>query len=149
MILLILIKSLFLLENPFDFKASKEPTYVEADSLTLNQKERKFNYQGKVKVTQGDITMTTDVLEGIYNENNEIETLNAKKNVVIVKGEKLRATGENAVYDAKTEIITLTGNPEVTEGESQLLADIIKIYVAEDRSEAEGNVRMKLVKKEQ
>lgn len=148
MILLIFIKSLFLLENPLDFKASKEPTYIEADSLTLNQKDKKFNYQGKVKVTQGDMTITTDLLEGIYNENNEIQTLNAKKNVVIVKGEKLRATGEKAVYDAKTEIITLTGNPEVTEGESQLLADIIKIYVAEDRSEAEGNVRMKLVKKE-
>lgn len=148
MIYLFFLQSLLLSESPLNLKASKEPTYIEAESLTLNQKERKFVYYGGVKVTQGEMTITTDTLEGFYSDQNEIQKLNALKNVVITKGDTLKATGEKAVYDAKTEIVTLTGNPEVTEGESQLLADIIKLYVAEDRSEAEGNVRMKLVKKE-
>lgn len=149
MIFLLFIQNLLFSEATLNLKSSKEPTYIEAESLTLNQKDKKFVYQGKVKVTQGEMTITTDNLEGIYNDNNEIQTLNALKNVVIIKGEALRATGDKAVYDAKTEIVTLTGNPEVTEGESQLLADVIKLFIAEDRSEAEGNVRMKLVKKEQ
>ena len=91
--------------------------------------------------------MTCDTMDGNYTEKNELDVVTGRKNVVIIRGDTLRATGDKAVYDAKTAIITLTGNPEVTEGESQLLADIVKIYVNEDKSEAEGNVKMKLVQK--
>ena len=65
MIFLLFIQNLFFSEATINFKSSKEPTYIEAESLTLNQKDKKFIYQGKVKVTQGEMTITTDNLEGI------------------------------------------------------------------------------------
>ena len=131
-----------------NFDKSNDPTYIESATLTLRSQDRTFSYSGGVKVTRGDLTLTALELEGSYTEQNEIKTLTALKNVVIIKGDSIHATGGRAVYDAATSIVTLTENPQVTQGESQLLADLIRIYVNEDRSEAEGNVRMKVVKEQ-
>lgn len=134
-------------DSPLSNLGGDEPTYIDAQSLTLKSKERKFLYDGGVTVKKGELTMTCDSMDGSYTEKNDLDVVTGRKNVVIIRGESLRATGEKAVYDAKTAIITLTGNPEVTEGDSQLLADAVKIYVNEDKSEAQGNVKMKLVQK--
>jgi len=135
------------INSPLGNLGGNEPTYIDAKSLTLKSKERKFFYNGGVIVKKGEMTMTCDSMDGNYTEKNELDVVTGRKNVVIIRGDAMRATGDKAVYDAKTAIITLTGNPEVTEGESQLLADVVKIYVNEDKSEAEGNVKMKLVQK--
>lgn len=123
-----------------------EPTFIDADSLTLNSKERTFVYTGNVVVKNGEMTLTSETLDGTYSEQNEIQTLTANKNVVITKGEKLKAYSNKAFYEAKTEIVTLSENPQIDQDGSLLTADIIKLYLAEDRSVAEGQVRMKVVK---
>jgi lipopolysaccharide export system protein LptA len=124
------------------------PTYVKSDSLTLKHKERTFSYLGNVEVRHGDTTMTADQMEGFYSEKNEIERLVAKNNVYITKGEGIRASGETAVYDAPKQTVTLTDNPELQQGESVLTADRVIIFLNENRSIAEGQVRVKLVKKD-
>lgn len=126
----------------------KEPTYVKSDTLTLKGEERVFAYEGNVEVQQGDMTLTAAIVEGSYNEQNEIETLTARTNVVIVKGPEIRASGERAIFDNKSQVVTLTDNPELQQEGSVLTADVIKVFLAENRSAAEGNVRVKLVKKE-
>lgn len=123
-----------------------QPTFIDADSLTLKSKDRIFIYTGNVVVKNGDMTLTSDNLEGTYNEKNEIQTLTALKNVNITKGEKLKANSEKALYEAKTQIVTLTENPQIDQEGSILTADVIKLYLDEDRSVAEGQVRMKVVK---
>ena len=60
---------------------------------------------------------------------NEIEELLATGNVTITKGEGIKARSEKAVYDKKTETLTLTNNPELTQDGSALLADKIVIYL--------------------
>ena len=124
------------------------PTYVKSDSLTLKSAERLFVYSGNVEVRQGDMILTSTTLEGKYSENNQIEQLLALVNVVLTKGETIRATGEKAIYDAATSTVTLTENPELQQEGSILTADVIKIFLKENRSTAEGTVRVKLVKKE-
>jgi lipopolysaccharide transport protein LptA len=126
----------------------KEPTYVKSDTLTLKGAERVFAYEGNVEVRQGDMTLTASVVEGSYNERNEIEMLTAHTNVVIVKGPEIRASGEKAIFDNKSQVVTLTENPELQQEGSVLTADVIRVFLAENRSAAEGNVRVKLVKKE-
>lgn len=123
-----------------------EPTFIDAESLTLNSKERTFLYTGSVVVKNGEMTLTSDTLEGTYSDKNEIQTLTAKKNVVITKGEKLKAYSNKAFYEAKTEVVTLTENPQIDQDGSLLTADVIKLFLAEDRSVAEGQVRMKVIK---
>jgi len=92
--------------------------------------------------------MTCEILQGMYNERNQIEKLVAQNNVIIEKGENIRASGQRAIYDAQSEVLTLTESPEMQESGSILTADAIKIFLREDRSSAEGQVRVKVVKRE-
>lgn len=128
-----------------DFK--KGPTYVKADSLTLQSEKRYFIYSGNVEVIQGDMTITCNALDGTYNQKNQIEQLTAKENVQIVKASGLKARGERAIYSAAAQTVTITDNPELEQDGSVLSADSIVIYTKENRSVAQGQVRVKLVKK--
>lgn len=125
------------------------PTYIKSDTLSLKSVQRQFVYNGNVEVKQGDMTLTSDTLEGSYDKDNKIEKLTALKNVVIIKGEEMRATSEKAVYEAKSETVVLTDNPELQQNGSVLTADLIRIFLKENTSTAEGAVRVKLIKKEE
>ncbi len=121
------------------------PTYIKSDSLTVKSEERTFVYSGNVEVQQGDMTITSDFLDGFYDENNKIQQLVARANVVIIKGESIRAHGERATYESSTETVVLTENPELQQNGSVLSADLIRIFLKENRSTAEGAVRVKVV----
>lgn len=123
----------------------KQPTYIKSNSLVLRSKDRVFVYSGDVEVRQGDMTLTSETLEGKYDQNNDIQELVAFNNVVIVKGENIRANGNRAIYRKENETVTLTENPEMQQEGSVLTADAITIFLNENRSQAEGNVRVKLV----
>jgi lipopolysaccharide export system protein LptA len=129
-----------------DFKNSKEPIFINSDSLSINQNKRTFVYTGNVQVTQGDMTITAATLDGKYDQKNEIEQLIARKDVVITKGPSIRATSNRAVYEAAKGTVTLTENPQIHQDGSILSADVVRIFLQENRSVAEGQVRMKLVK---
>lgn len=123
----------------------KLPTNITSDTLTLNAKTRIFTYKGNVVVTQGDMTLTSKIVEGNYNDQNQIQKIVARGDVVITK-QDIKATSQLATYDAVSSIVTLTDNPQLQQGESVLIADRIKVYLNEDRSQAEGNVRVTFVK---
>lgn len=126
-----------------DFK--KEPTFIASKSLTVQSDKRVFIYTGGVEVKQGDMVLTCDELEGHYTEDNQIKELVAKKNVLIVKGTAIRATGQRGTYTAATGTLVLTDNPTLEQSGSTLSADVIRVFLQEDRSVAEGDVRVKLV----
>ncbi len=123
------------------------PTFIKSNSLTLKTGTRTFEYKGNVEVKQGDFIMNCDLLEGFYNEKDEVERMVAHNNVIITKGPGIRATSELAEYLAENETVVLTEGPELQQEESILTADLIRIFLKEDRSVAEGTVRVKLVEK--
>lgn len=133
----------------FDKSMSKLPTFIKSDNLSLKSETRTFTYSGNVEVTQGDMTLTSQSMDGHYDENNKIQQLVAKGSVLITKGPLIRATGERAIYEAATETVVLTENPELQQDGSILSADRIRIYLNENRSVAEGTVRVKLIQKDQ
>ncbi len=124
---------------------SEAPTLIKAKSLSLFSKERRFEYSGPVEVRQGDMLLTSKKLLGNYDSNNQIDTITALGNVVITKGESIHATSEKAVYERASETVTLTESPELHQEASILTADVVKIFLEEDRSVAEGEVRVKMV----
>lgn len=126
-----------------------QPTYIKSNTLVLRSKDRVFVYSGTVEVRQGDMTLTSDSLEGKYDQDNQVQELVALNNVVIVKGDNIRANGNKAIYRKENETVTLTENPELQQEGSVLTADAITIYLNENRSQAEGNVRVKLVQKDE
>jgi lipopolysaccharide transport protein LptA len=131
--------------NSDSFNLSKEPTNISAQTLTLLTDKRTFTYQGSVVVVQGDMTLTSDYLDGSYSENNEIEKIVARSNVHIVKGPDIKASGQRADYDAVKRTIIMTESPRVEQKGSILTADVIRIFVDENRSVAEGNVKVTLI----
>jgi lipopolysaccharide transport protein LptA len=136
--------SSFLDPGAFDASFSKLPTTISADTLTLNAKSRIFTYKGNVTVTQGDLTLVSKTLEGNYTEKNQIQKLVARGDVAITK-QDIQATSQQAFYDATDATITLTDNPQLQQGESLLTADRIKVFLNENRSQAEGSVRVTMV----
>ena len=131
-------------EAAFDSSFSKLPTNITSDTLTLNAKTRIFVYQGNVTVLQGDMKLTSKTLEGSYSDKNQIQKLVAKGDVEITK-QDIHATSQLAFYDAAEATVTLTDNPQLQQGESMLTADRIKVFLNENRSQAEGAVRVTLV----
>ncbi|MCB0328725.1 MAG: hypothetical protein KDD70_03650 [Bdellovibrionales bacterium] len=121
------------------------PTYIKSDEMTLFSEQRKVEYRKNVEVLHEDMRITCDRLEALYTEDNAIDKIFAYDNVFIVREQGTQARSEKAVYEKATEIITLTVNPEVQENGSVVTADTIKVFLNEDRSEAEGRVRVKLV----
>ena len=96
------------------------------------------------EVKNGDMTLTSDFLDGKYNEQNQIEELIARKKVSITKGEGIKAQCERAAYNAREQTLTLTENPQLEQNGSTLSADLIRIYLQDNRSVAEGQVRVKV-----
>ncbi|MGI6523858.1 MAG: LptA/OstA family protein [Bdellovibrionota bacterium] len=133
-------------QDQMEFDVGNSPTYIKSTSLILKANERVFIYSGAVDVLHGDLHMTCDELEGYYNENNQITKMIAKKNVTIVKGTSIRATCQKTIYEQSSESLTLTENPELLQDGSVLSADSIVIHLQTNKSEATGNVRVKLVK---
>lgn len=130
-----------------DGSFGKAPTTIKSDSLSINAKDRIFVYRGNVKVVQGDMTLLAKTIEGLYSEGNQIQKLTAKGNVIITK-QDIKATAQQALYDAPAAIVTLTDNPQLQQQQSILTADRIKIFLNENRSQAEGDVRVTVVKSE-
>jgi len=131
--------------NEFNLNMGDAPTYIKSKTLTLKANEHVFVYSGNVDVLHGDMHMTCDEVEGYYTENNQISKLVAHGNVVMVKGNDIRATCQKAVYSQVTETITLTENPELLQNGSVLSADAIVVHMKTNQSEAQGNVRVKLI----
>lgn len=126
----------------------KLPTFIKSDSLSLQTETRTFTYSGNVEVAQGDMVLTAEKMEGHYDENNRIKDLIAKGKVLITKGPTIKASGEKAVYDAASATVVLSENPELQQEGSILSADKIRVYLNEDRSVAEGTVRVKLIQED-
>lgn len=126
----------------------KLPTTITAESLTLRTRERTFIYQGNVNVSQGEMHLACNEIEGAYSEKNEITAIEARGDVKITK-QDMEATSQRASYNAVNSTVRLTDNPQLRQGESILTADTITIFLLENRSSAEGNVRVTFVKQEE
>ena len=124
----------------------KPPVYIRSNTVHLDAKQRIFTYRGDVEAKRMDVTITSDVMTGKYDENNEIRTIIAQENVVITRADYLKASSNRADYDVKTGVIVLTEGPELNDRGNVLDADKVTIFLNEDRSEAEGHVRVKVTR---
>lgn len=138
-------KSTPLGKDAFNSIDQKAPLLIKSKSLELNSKDRTFSYKEDVEVQKGDLMITAELVIGTYSEKNEIQKIVCQNNVVITRGDSLRASANRAVYFVDREVIEMTEGPDLIHAGSALSADKITFYVAEDRSEAEGNVRVKVI----
>ncbi|MBB4379371.1 LptA/OstA family protein [Bradyrhizobium sp. SBR1B] len=114
-----------------------QPIQIEAASLEMRDKKKEATFAGNVKVIQGDTTMTSKTLVVFYESGGDkpatpqpaakatkgapmqsaqpgpggsssIKRLEARGNVVVTQKDQV-VTGETAVFDTRTNLITMLG----------------------------------------
>ncbi|MBH5385753.1 LptA/OstA family protein [Bradyrhizobium diversitatis] len=113
-----------------------QPIQIEAASLEMRDKKKEATFAGNVKVVQGDTTMTSKTLVVFYDSGDKpaapqpapkgtksapmqsatpgpggsssIKRLEARGNVVVTQKDQV-VTGETAVFDTRTNLITMLG----------------------------------------
>lgn len=131
-------------QSGFEFNKS-DPIYITADWMEVDRKKNTLTYKGRVVTVQADMTMRSDVLRAYYDPDmKQMKQIVAEGNVNAVQGNRV-ATGQRAVFDEKTKTVTLTGNPVMRQGNSQVSGIRVIYFIEEDRAVAEGdgNIRVR------
>jgi len=145
-----------------------EPIQIEAASLEMRDKKKEATFSGNVKVVQGDTTMTSKTLVVFYEQSqvpgaapppanskaaksgamqsatpgpggsSQIKRLEAHGNVVVTQKDQV-VTGELAVFDTKTNLITMTGGVVLTQCKNVLRGDRLFVDMTTGVSRVESD----------
>lgn len=129
------------------------PIRIEADSLEVDERKKIAVFSGKVSVSQERMRLTASRLEIRYSpgENGRptrLRTVDARGGVRMSMKDQV-ATGAHAHYDLSTEIMTLTGNVVLSQGENVIRGDKVEVnlktgksrVVSVDGGSSKGRVR--------
>jgi len=122
----------------FEFN-KKDPIYITADWMESDQSKNSIVYKGRVVTVQNDMTMRSEMLTAFYDpETKQMKQIVAEGKVNATQGNRV-ATGEKAVFDDKSKTVTLTGNPVMRQGNSQVSGTKVIYFTEQDRSTVEGD----------
>jgi lipopolysaccharide export system protein LptA len=121
-------------------KNKGQPVNIEAERLEVHDKDKTATFSGKVVVTQGDTTMRCKTLTVFYvgqpgkddaakpvakstgGSEQKIKKLEARGDVVVNQNDQI-ATGDMAIFDMDTNMVTMTGGTSgvvLTQGQNVL-----------------------------
>lgn len=147
-----------------------QPIQIEAEALEMRDKRKEATFSGHVKVVQGDTTMTSKTLVVFYESGaaqsgqqaaaakgpsmqaaspgpggtSSIKRLEAHGNVVVTQKDQV-VTGQTAIFDTTTNLITMLGNGEsgvvLTQCKNVLRGDrlLVNMTTGVSRVESDGN----------
>jgi lipopolysaccharide export system protein LptA len=144
-----------------------QPIQIEAASLEMRDKKKEATFSGNVKVVQGDTTMTSKTLVVFYDStpapapapatnakaaksapipsatagpggSSSIRRLEARGSVVVTQKDQV-VTGETAVFDTKTNLITMLGGIVLTQGKNVLRGDRLMVDMTTGVSRVESD----------
>ena len=144
-----------------------QPIQIEAASLEMRDKKKEATFSGNVKVVQGDTTMTSKTLVVFYDSSpapaaapaanskaaktapiqaatpgpggaSSIRRLEARGSVVVTQKDQV-VTGETAVFDTRTNLITMLGGIVLTQGKNVLRGDRLLVDMTTGVSRVESD----------
>jgi lipopolysaccharide export system protein LptA len=144
-----------------------QPIKIEAASLEMRDKKKEATFSGNVKVVQGDTTMTSKTLVVFYDStpapaaapapntkaaksaaiqsatpgpggSSSIRRLEARGSVVVTQKDQV-VTGETAVFDTKSNLITMLGGIVLTQGKNVLRGDRLMVDITTGVSRVESD----------
>src|SRR2546427_7139904 len=122
----------------------KDPIYITSDWMEVDQKKNTITYKGRVVTVQADMTMRSDTLTAYYDgDMKQMKQIIAEGKVNATQGSRI-ATGEKAVFDDSAKTVTLTGNPVMRQGNSQVKGSRVIYFVEQDRATAEGDGKIRV-----
>ena len=121
------------------------PIVVTADWMEADRRKNTIVYKGQVVAVQNDMTMRGDKLTAVFDPASKQmkEAITEGKSVQIIQGDKI-ATGTKAVFNGAAQTVTMTGNPMIRQGNSEVSGERIIFFMAEDRAIAEGGVNQRV-----
>jgi lipopolysaccharide export system protein LptA len=144
-----------------------QPIQIEAASLEMRDKQKQATFSGNVKVVQGDTTMTSNTLVVFYESSSDkapakgkavkggkgapmqsatpgpggassIRRLEAHGHVVVTQKDQV-VTGETAIFDTKTNLITMLGGVVLTQCKNVLRGDRLLVDMTTGVSRVESD----------
>ena len=143
-----------------------QPIQIEAASLEMRDKKKEATFAGNVKVVQGDTTMTSKTLVVFYESggsastapaakgstksapiqsatpgpggSSSIKRLEAHGNVVVTQKDQV-VTGETAVFDTKSNLVTMLGGVVLTQCKNVLKGDRLIVDMTTGVSRVESD----------
>ncbi|KIZ47758.1 MULTISPECIES: LptA/OstA family protein [Rhodopseudomonas] len=141
-----------------------QPIQIESETLEVRDKKREATFSGDVKVVQGDTTMTSKSLVVFYDQDpakapakskgkdqvpmaaatpgpggsSSIRRLEAKGNVVVTQKDQV-VTGDSAVFDTKTNLVTMLGKVVLTQGKNVVRGDRLVVDMTTGVSRVESD----------
>lgn len=139
-----------------------QPIQIEAATLEMRDKKKEATFSGNVKVVQGDTTMTSKTLVVYYQSSDtakggapskkkpaavaapapsgasSIKRLEARGNVVVTQKDQV-VTGDTAVFDTTTNLITMQGKVVLTQCKNVLRGDRLLVDMTTGVSRVESN----------
>lgn len=138
-----------------------QPIQIEAATLEMRDKKKEATFSGNVKVVQGDTTMTSKTLVVYYQSGDtakggapsktktaaaapapsgasSIKRLEARGNVVVTQKDQV-VTGDTAVFDTMTNLITMQGKVVLTQCKNVLRGDRLLVDMTTGVSRVESN----------
>jgi lipopolysaccharide export system protein LptA len=143
-----------------------QPIQIEAASLEMRDKKKEATFTGDVKVIQGDTTMKSKSLVVFYDGgtttppagssakpapkapikaaapgpggSSSIRRLEARGGVVVTQKDQV-VTGETAVFDTRSNLITMSGGVVLTQCNNVLRGDRLMVDMTTGVSRVESN----------
>ena len=120
----------------------KDPIYITADWMEVDQTKNTITYKGRVVTIQGDMTMRSEILTGYIDpETKKMKQIVAEGKVNATQGDRI-ATGDKAVFDDAAKTVTLTGNPMMRQGNSQVTGAKIIYFSEQDKAQVERDEKI-------
>ena len=130
-------------DSVFEFN-KKDPIYITSDWMEVDQKKNTIVYKGRVVAIQSEMTMRSEILTAVYDpEMKQMKQIIAEGKVNATQGNRV-ATGDRAIFDENAKTVTLTGNPVMRQGNSQISGSRIIYYIEQDRAVAEGKDQVRV-----
>ncbi len=118
-----------------------KPIQFTSDSLIFNQKDNIAELFDEVEIIQGKSILSAEHVKVIYSKtDNKLEKIFAEINVVFKSGEDI-AKAENAIYSFSEDTISLSGNAQLFQGSSSIIADQILINTKTGLTQMLGSVK--------
>jgi lipopolysaccharide export system protein LptA len=145
-----------------------QPIQIEAASLEMRDKVKEATFSGDVKVVQGDTTMKSKTLVVFYDGgsttpagapaagakappkapikaatpgpggSSSIRRLEARGGVIVTQKDQV-VTGQTAVFDTKSNLITMAGTVVLTQGKNVLRGDRLMVDMTTGVSRVESD----------
>jgi lipopolysaccharide export system protein LptA len=144
-----------------------QPIQIEAAELEMRDKKKEATFSGNVKVVQGDTTMTSKTLVVFYDSSpapatpppanskaaksapiqsatpgpggsSSIKRLEARGSVVVTQKDQV-VTGETAVFDTKTNLISMRGGVVLIKCQNVLRGDRLFVDMSTGVSRVESD----------